>query len=162
MTFGRKYGPKCPSKLYDKQGSNGNEKTEQDPARRLKDIEHIARDGQKNDTVIKNAKRILETRVELAMQCKAQRYSVKQALNNSMSTSWWRLCEEAQLGETSCTNEEKYNTIYAHEIDVHKSHRGRIDESGKQRHEEHIADCGHKINDHSGSNSGSGQGWGAN
>ena len=50
-------------------------------------------------------------------------------------------CAESQLEETSCTKEEESsNTFYAHKIDAYESPRFRINESGKQEHEEHIED----------------------
>ena len=64
-------------------------------------------------------------------------------LNNSVSTSQGDPCAEAQVGETSCTTEqEKSNTVQNHKIDACESRRCRINDGGKQKHEEHIADRG--------------------
>ena len=55
---------------------------------------------------------------------------------------WEEPCAESQLEETSCTREES-NTMYGHNIDACESRQCRINESGKQRHEEQFADRGH-------------------
>ena len=85
----------------------GSEKPKLDVARRLRRIYCIASDDQDFDTVIKKAKRKLETHMESAMPCRAQENSAKKTSNNPMSTSRRRLCAETQLVETSRTKQEE-------------------------------------------------------
>ena len=57
--------------------------------------------------------------MESAMLCTAQKDSEKKIGNNSLSTSWDGLCAETQLGEASCTKEQKEsNTVHAHKVDA--------------------------------------------
>ena len=66
-------------------------------------------------------------------------------MQNSVSTSWGRTLCRSTTRETSCTKEEdSSNTVYARKIDDYDSPRFRLHESGKQKHEQHIADHGYK------------------
>ena len=90
-------------------------------------IAYIATDDHVFDTFTKTARRKYETHVESAILCKAQRNFEKKTLVHPMSTS---------RGRTLCAD-----ALHAHKIDAYESRRCRINESGKQKHEEHIADC---------------------
>ena len=78
--------------------------------------------------------------MESAMRCEAQIDSEQKTLNDFMSTSQREPRAETQLAETSCTKDEKESkTVHDHKIDAYESRSCRIDESGKHKHEEHIA-----------------------
>ena len=58
-----------------------------DAARQLRETYYIASDDQKFDTVIKKARRKLETLMESAMPCEAHTNADTKTSNNSVSTS---------------------------------------------------------------------------
>ena len=149
-----------------------------DAARRLRGIYYIASDDQEFDTVIKKARRKLETLTDSAMPCKAQGHS--QRRRHCIIP-----CQPAEgdfLQKHSCgkhhapKEDDRSNTVCGHQIDACSSRRCRIDEGGKQTHEDHNADRGKqffeslqfsspantysKNNDNSGSEGCSGQGMG--
>ena len=137
----RKEWRRCPKKSgREARQRLDTEKPKLQTARRLRGIDYIASDDTEFDTVTKNARRILETHMESAMQCKAQKKPEQKTLNNSMSTSRREPCAETQLADTSCCKQVTgSNTVHAHKIDAYESRSCGIDESGKHKHEEHIA-----------------------
>ena len=98
--------------LNEKQDSSGTQrKPKMDAARRLKGISYIASDDQEFDTVVKHARRKLETHMESAMLCKGERNSEKKTLNHSMSTSWGGNLEQKHSWETPHAPKKKKNQI---------------------------------------------------
>ena len=88
------------------------------------------------------------------MPCKAQRNSERKTLNNYMSTGWKGTLCRSTVRRTSCTKEEKSNTVYAHNNDACESRRCWTNESGTQRAHSRFrsfADTYSESNDHSGS-----------
>ena len=75
------------------------------------------------------------------MLCKVQKNSEMETLSNSRSTSReGRFCRNTVGQDFMHQRRGKSNTLCAHNIDAYESRRCRIHDSGKQRHEEHVAD----------------------
>ena len=140
------------------------EKPKLDAARRLICACDISSDDQESDTVIKNAKRNFGNAHGL-------RHAV-QSTKNLEKKDIELLVLHQPAGENLVHQRKKSSTICAHKIGACEHGRCRVNESGKQRHEEHIADRGHNSmslhnlghfsaaysisNEHSGGKGGSG------